>query len=141
MDMLCPGNESTPMPYISRLILKNVFHPNYTIRRDFRICLSIKLLSYSVTICSLISLSIKVIPFNIYFYLSIYLGATCNIGELPGQGLISPRSSHHSHSCDRDRLLRKPATRELPESFLGINQPCLIHQTWVRSGLLPWRSH
>jgi len=31
MDMLCTGNESTPMLYISRFILKSVFHPNYTL--------------------------------------------------------------------------------------------------------------
>ena len=117
MDMLCPGNESTPMPYISRLILKNVFHPNYTIRRDFRICLSIKLLSYSVTICSLISLSIKVILFNIYFYLSIYLGATCNIG-MSGQSVISQTSPYQSHSSDKKRHLSQEAMREFHENFL-----------------------
>ena len=31
MDMLCPGNESTPILYISRLLLKNIFHLNYTL--------------------------------------------------------------------------------------------------------------
>lgn len=43
--------------------------------------------------------------------------------------------SCHSHSSDRGRLLCQADPRELPESFLDINQHCLTHQTWFWSGL------
>lgn len=83
----------------------------------------------------LTSLSMKLIC-SISLFMYKFIWVPLQLGMLSGQGLISQHSSYHSHSSDRERLLSPATTRELPESVLGdTNPPCLIHHTWLWSGL------
>ena len=97
------------------------------------VCIYIYIYMYSLP-----SFIIKLILFHICFYLSIYLGAPCDIGMLPDHSLISQCGSCQSHSSDKERLLSQAATRVLPDSLHDdTNQPFLIHQTRFQSGLHP----